>query len=596
MNEAALAAQAVSPWLQQAERLDEWLRSGLPPEAQANGSHPAWRAAKLARDVLASIARQEEAIKAETPGVPPSSAQRARRRKAGPAAVDAINQLWQGQQGQQGQQGRDSRPTGINQVRQRRDAVLRLGVWAALGAMHEQATAAGRRSNAFVDLIAAISRYDGEVPPGLGPTLGYANNPVAVGFFNDHLRNALHKLSALYDAEGADFNALASSERFDPNGVAMQRWSWVWTLAVTAVYADWLRWRGEGDVEAARQGLWQTADKAASVRFKAPAGLAVLPTRERSIHIDLWTNLVLAQVLAHDPQRWQGPAVSGSWHRVKLAMHDLGERDFREGSDGTRTVFRGLGVEMIYQAVFIDHITARLNKPGGLEHTMARAESSEWQPTIEIALPPQCAGQQPNIRIVLVWQSETGDKAATSSSPRFAAAPHQLVLDAGQRQVMAAWAKRRVGGPEAPASQAQPSRLDHAQLGWRSATDADRFADESGQALAALGHLRLWGAIRPQLEWLDLVLIVQARGRWHRLAPHSVDALQDGESRTWLLLDADELDAADLDVRQLRLALCDPAAHLWVCRYAGLGAFVMLAVDLARLGLASKAETAIAHP
>ena len=227
---------------------------------------------------------------------------------------------------------------------------------------------------------------------------------------------------------------------------------------------------------------------------------------------------------------------------------------------------------------------------------MAKTESPALQPTIEIVLPAQSAGQQPNIRIVLAWQSEASNVVAPSSGPRFAAAPRALVLDAGQRQAMAAWAQSRASGPAVAAAQTQSGRLDHARFDWQSATAADRFVDESGHALPALGHLRLWGEIGLQLEWLDLVLIVQAQGHWRSLALHSVDARQDGECRTWLLLDADELDAADLDVRQLRLAIADPAAHLWVCRYAGLGAFVMLAVDLARLGLASMAETAIAHP
>ena len=227
---------------------------------------------------------------------------------------------------------------------------------------------------------------------------------------------------------------------------------------------------------------------------------------------------------------------------------------------------------------------------------MANTIPPDWQQTIDIAVPDYCAGQQPNIRIVIGWQSAPKDLAAGSSSRRFAAPQDDLVLDPGQRQVLAAWKQRRSASADAIKPEAQAWRMDRTLLDWRHAMPADRFADESGQALPALGHLRLWDAAGPQVEWLDLELVVQARGGWHRLALYCVDVAQGGESRTWLLLDPGELDASALDVRFLRSALCDPTASIWVCRYAGLGAFVMLAVDLARLSGESMAEAANACP
>lgn len=119
-----------------------------------------------------------------------------------------------------------------------------------------------------------------------------------------------------------------------------------------------------------------------------------------------------------------------------------------------------------------------------------------------------------------------------------------------------------------------------------------------GRLLLALGQGTPWQAAGPDVEWLELALVVQAQGQWHPLPLRWVDvpdanALQ-GPTRSGLLLDANALAAtglgrvqpgtAGLGIPPLPSACVNPLAHRWVCRRSGLGAVLLLAIDLAVRG------------
>jgi hypothetical protein len=284
----------------------------------------------------------------------------------------------------------------------------------------------------------------------------------------------------------------------------------------------------------------------------------VLPTRERSMHIDLWTGLVPAQTLEHRAARFERAAER--WHRVPVAMHDLGERD-RGGraSGGVRTIFRGLGVEMLYQTVFAGRARAALAAQGGADDVNA-PERPPPAAALVIDVPMPRPGQQANLELVLRWHEPRG-------GTRFETRPPPPRLDDRQRRVLEAWRHERCGG------EAVAERLDERQVDWCSAAADDRFVDDEGHALVALGHAALWRTAGEGADWIDVALVAHVAERWVEVPLVLLDEALDGEVRTWLLLAAD---TPAVDADRLRAALA--ASGCWVARRAGIGVFVMAGV------------------
>lgn len=517
MGRAQQIAASLRPW-------QDALASLSGSDAAAAGEH-----LPMLRDALAALARGLEAVPAELPA-------------AGPATpLD-------------GWLRHSARPSGFNDVRRRRDALLRLGVWRALAAL---GAASGDDAGALDALQVWMGHAAVGVPPGLGPALPYAGSASAERFFDRELRAALARLAERHDVRGTAFAALARAQPYEATAVGVHAWARAWSAAVAAVYLDWLRHAAQGSLARAQQGLWRED----GVRFRAPSGLVVLPTRERAMHLDLWTDLVGAQALEHRDQRFD--AAGQPWHRVRIAMHDLGERD-RGGpaSGGVRTLFRGLGVEMLYQSVFAGRALDALGVHAGGAAVSAGPRAGATPVVVDVPLPRP--GQQANLELVLRWH----DPDAADRGTRFAGAAQTLSLSAEQQRRLAAWQQQRSGA--APASALAPASID-----WRPATPQDRFADDDGRALAALGHGALWRAAGDDVDWLDFALVVRGPAGWTDLPVRLHDEAVDGAWRTWLLLAAD---MPAVDVAALRHALADPARGCWVARRAGVGVFLMAGV------------------
>ncbi len=513
-------AAAVAPWQATLARL-----SARPPKGAAEFPDTC----RALGDALAALAQGREAVPAELPA------------DDGPPALD-------------GWLRHAARPTGFNDVRRRREALLRLGVWQALESLRD--ALAGQAEDALGALQCWMGRPELDVPPGLGPALDYAGSPAALRFFDRELRAALERLAQRHDAEGTAFARLAQAVPYEPTAAAAHGWSRAWSAAVAAVYADWLRQGAQGSIERAMQGLWQDD----AVRFRAPSGLVVLPTRERSMHIDLWTDLVLAQALEHRSARFERAAER--WYRVAVAMHDLGERD--RGSrarGGVRTLYRGIGVEMLYQAVFAGRVAA------ALAQDPEPAPVSRRPAPVVVDLPLPKPGQRANLELVLRWHEGP-------EGTRFEGAAAAPPLDDLQRHLFEAWRRERSGGEDAAAA------LPAAQLDWRAAGPDDRFADEEGRALPALGHGALWRAAGSGCDWLDVALLVHDPAHGWRPQPVVLhEEAIGGELRTWLLLAPG---AGASDAGALRAALAVRAC--WAARRAGVGVFVMAGVALDAAG------------
>jgi hypothetical protein len=537
---------AMAPWLAALDELEGWCAS-LPPDAQ-QGWPPPDMDAKLQRlrRMLQALARGEAAVPAELPWV-----------ALNPGA--SLSGCW----------GNEGRITS-EELRQRRSDLLRLALWRLLRALQAATVGTSKLSG----LQVWLGQLDVGVPPGLGPTLDYARSNEATTFFNQQLRDALRQLADKYDREGTSFGVLANTTAYEHSGVAVHAWSQAWSAAVSGVFLNWLQQRSDDSIEAAQQLAWCYGISQRG--WRAPSGLAVLPTRETDMHIDLWVDVVLAQALEHRAERWDAHAAGQRWHRVRVNMHDRGERERGSKSQGeTQFIDRGLEIDMLYQAVFISRATAAL----AMQPTETQPPAAQ---RLRVDVPGPGGGQRGNFEIVVRWvewrddaDSQPGrrDTRLAQTLPEQEQAPVPgPALKSTQQAAFDNWHRRRAGSAA--------RRIDTAALHWHAGQDDQAFVRSDNSLLLPLGRAALWPALGTDVHWFDLALRVRLHGRWHDLPLLLSDAACDGQPCTWLLVGAwpDDLPASVLPA--LRRAMASRDGVCWAVQPAGIGAFVMAGVDL----------------
>lgn len=572
-NAITRAALAVREWRDRLDRAETELESGASMPRDGVAARRMRHAIERARSVLAGLARGEEVIRAELSGTrvdgtgqalerwahgeSPGTARRGRPRRA---------------------EWRDVAPTqALIDARLARDAVLRLGVWSVLG----DALAAARLKGRTVQVTGLIDSHSGNaeaVPPGIAPTLAYAGSSDAQGFFNTHLRGVLDRIALRRGPDGVAAPRLPAMDR---TAALAQRWSQAWSNAACVVYADWLQRRGDGTLEGARLSLWQFNDRETPVRFRPADGLTVIPTKGFRLHVDLWLQPVLAQVLAFDAARWDSEPVDGRWHPVRLAIHDLAARDVGDSAEGSRTLFRGLSVEMLYQAVFIDRVASLLGQETAASERPATTPLPESAPLPEAvpaastapptAHPAMRAGQQPTREAV--QRRFDGEAESDSRLRQRDAGPPSIDFTPEQRRAFEGWQDHAVqDGAVVPLA---PSRLD-----WHAATAAD--AAGADPTLLPVGSVELWQVLGEAAGWIDFAAIGRTAEGWVDLPIELVDAPA-AHPRTWLALGGAARHGTvvpGVDLALLRRRLGEARHCCWMCRRDGLGAFVTLGVDL----------------
>ena len=568
--------QALDEWRLLVDRGETELRDGSLGSADDPQVRRAGEAVALVREVLQKLARDAEghdrdAASAEPRHSPPR-APAARRGKS-----HALDMTVRSLAGTRAQRADARQPTSSARSSKReRDAVLRLGVWVTLGLWSAAGAGKPGAPRQLHDLCAALSCNDLPVPPGIAPAPGFADTPAAAAFFNDYLRDAIGRLARLYDGAGARFGRELEQPPMNGTIAMAQGWSRTWSKVATAVFIDWLDSRGDGAIDAARRSLWQYSKKGLPVQFRSPRGLAVLPTENRLIHVDLWTHLVLAQVLQLDAARWHAGAVDGRWHPVRVAMHDLHGRS-AETPDGTRSVPSGLAVGMLFQALFIDRAAALAAGATFEEAAMLPSTTPSSSPPIDVPLPGCCPGQQLTMRVIWEWrQGRAGEGAAV----RYTGAAPQQPMKPEQQRVYLAWqAERRARRGGASVDQLAVEDLD-----WRAAAlPVDDAEAAGGESPVRLGHVDLWGALADAGLWLDVAAVVYSSGRWFELPLDFSDQIVGGSLRTWITLDRDELRglaASGIDPHALQRQLVQRETSLWVHRRSGAGSFLSIGVDL----------------
>ena len=339
---------------------------------------------------------------------------------------------------------------------------------------------------------------------------------------------------------------------------------------MAGVYLDLLQRHAEGDMAQALLGLW--SGRLGAVRFRAGAGLTALPTRAGALHLDLWTCVVKAQALAFDAARWPAYAAGTRQHGVRIDMHELSGSG-RDGpkASASRRVPSGVSVESLYRAVFIDRLQAVLSRTAEQHRTGADTHAAEHAIAIDMDRPHN--GHLPNLRLLLRWRDPT------ATPMRFVAAETDAELEAGSsaasQDALRRWLARQ--GDERVASELQRERLD-----WSADSAEQRFTDDNANALIALGHGALWRAVHPTVQWIDPAVAVCFQGGWYELPVllHDLPGDDAAVERTWWLLRENEPLPTGLDAVSLRQAARCPQAVQCVAHQAGLGAFVMLAIDV----------------
>lgn len=408
------------------------------------------------------------------------------------------------------------------QVEQRRRAVLDLALWQALQDL---------RADDVGLLHAALARA---APPALGvsPAPTYAGSAAAREFFAGPVRRVLDALARRVDAAYAQAIPV---EPFDGHLPTLVAWSHAWSVAVAGVFLDHLHRHAGPSLAQARCELW--SGRLGAVRFRTGYGLTALPSRAGDLHLDLWTCAVKAQALAFDAARWPAHAAGTRRHGVRIAMHEMS----------------GLGVESLYRTVFIDRLRAVTDAAG-------EPPSQDDVHSVAVEVDKPRNGQMPNLRLLLRWR----DPAAPL---RFAAGG-----DESHDELLQHWLASH-------GQQAVALALPRERFRWQAAGPSPRFADDSGEALIALGHGALWPALDPSVQWAEPALVICIDDAWYELAVALHDEPGD-EARTWWLVREREPLPPGLDASGLRQAAqCDAALHV-VAHQVGLGAFVMVAIDV----------------
>lgn len=537
----AASRAAVAPWLATLPDLQEWLGLHAASIWPVDGQ-------RRSRDLLSLLQSTLDALALGSEAIPPSS-------RISKATGDAhrIDTLLA---------GRHLARLAFAEAAARRKAVMSLALWNALRAAGRAALERG--DAAPMSQLHRLLASSALPAFGVTPALSYALSDGAGRFFEGPVRAVLQALARKCDGDGADYAAAIPAEPYDGGLPSLAAWSHAWSVAVAGVYLDNLCRHARDDLQRAQQEVW--SGRLDGVRFRAGAGLTALPAREGSLHLDLWTCAVKAQAFSFDTARWPAYAAGTRRHGVRIDMHDYagGSRDEFD-ADASQRMSDGLGIEALYRIVFVDRLHAVLHGvSSSAQPSNIAAHAAESTIAIEMDRPRD--GHLPNLRLLLRWRDAPGEPmrlAGDGEEP-----------DAPRRAALRRWLASE--GGEEPAHALDANRLD-----WRAADTTDARTDDSRE-FVTLGHCMPWRAVEPGTQWIDAALVAHVGGAWYELP---IELRDDGppegtDSRTGWLLRVDAPLPPGLDMTTLQRALQSPAALQWVAHHAGLGAFVMAAVDV----------------
>ncbi len=412
---------------------------------------------------------------------------------------------------------------------ERRRSLLDLALWQALAHLR-----AGSHAPSLARLHAWLAQA---APPciGVSPSTKFAASGAARGFFDESARGVLEMLARRVDAAYA---VAIPARPFDGSLPSMVAWTHAWSVAVAGAFLEYMVTHVGDDVAKAQRELW--AGRLDAVRFRLGAGMTAMPAHA-SVQFDLWTCAVKAQAITFDAVRWRAHAAGRQRHGVAIDMHDY-------------TAQRGNSVAPLYRCVLVDRIFDVLGRG---EADGVAAAMPEQTIAIDVDRPQE--GHAQNLRLLLRWRDPLGPKMRRTSDR------NEGDLDT---RAIDRWLARQEESPLAHA-------LDAVRLKWRAASP-DASADPDG--LVSIGNGAFWTAVHADVLWIDPALALHFGGTWHKLP--AVELVEHADGRTEWLVREDVTLPAGVDLPTLRHAAVSRDAVHWVATEAGLGAFVMVGIDV----------------
>jgi hypothetical protein len=523
----AAARRTLVPWSAALADLQRWFdvhaASIWPTDAQGQ----ARARVDLLQQTIDALARGEPVLAARGAALPPAATD--------PRSIDALLAARRAPR----HQDADRR------VDERRRALLNLALWQALHALQQH-------DRPLTALHAPLA-VPAAPAPGLSPSLDFARSEGAAAFFERSVRAVLEVLAGRLGAAGRAYAEVAPKQPFAAGLPSLLAWSQAWSVAVAGVHLDHLQRHCDDDPLQAMRELW--SGRLDAVRFRTGSGLTALPTHAGALHLDLWTCVLKAQALAFDTARWSADAQGNRWHGVRIDMHEW-------SGNGNAANAHGLGIEPLYRVVFVDRLQALLAAPVPLDTTTAEHAASASEHTIAIDMDRPRPGHLPNLRLLLRWREPpTGPLRFAPAGPDTGRVP----ADALQHWL--------AGQGQAPVAHA----LAPEQIDWHAASPGRDAGGADGDTWL-LGHARLWPMFDAGVQWIDPALVIHIGGAWYEL-PVDLQDEPAGDRTAWALSVRQALPAG-LDPVRLVQAAASPIAMRWVAHEAGLGAFVMAAIDV----------------
>lgn len=437
------------------------------------------------------------------------------------------------------------------EAERRRDAVLQLAF------VHELALWRAHQRDAISDAITALTKAVGETagtaPIGLRPRKDFAGGDRATQFFGGTL---LPRIREVDKKLGTAMATRLEQLPYDPgNEQVIGAWARAWTAAAALIPLEWARQRNLRTARDVALATWLEVDSSGQPLPQFHPRAAIIPTASklaRAVYLDLVTRPAVALALGRsheirvlDEGRLCGLSIS------------LSELDYESNFGHAR--YRGRNVLQLYLAVLAECLH-EANKDGSMgEHDPSSADPG--------------AG-------------DTGDGTALPDEHRRALAHMQAARQSLQAIKQAATGRHRfMPGHEVPAAGGSASRaLVEQVIEWEllvlNRRDFIVAEEEPAARWQPIGSVRLWRELGPDLDWIDILFAARIGDQQLRLpiTMEDKDSGDDDAERSLLVLDTAA--NAPVNAAELRAAFGRPDAVVGVVIRKGLGAFVVVEVDM----------------
>lgn len=457
----------------------------------------------------------------------------------------------------------------------KRDAILQLAVvhellrWGVRQRTDEPDVAA-ELAPALVDaamrapLGLRAKSVSGQPQSGARQEVDFAHSHEAKVFFETTVRERLERV----DKEMKTRLAEIAGERYEPSDEAsIERWGRAWSAGASVVCLDWARRKRCHTAGDLARALWsQTDPEGRPLPHFYPRG-AVIPTSTalaRTAHAELHTRAAIAFALAGNEAI--RALDDGALCTMTFALKAI---DYVAAHSGVR--YNGYNGSHMYLAVWSDLLCAANG-----EFAMSGRGESESVP------------QQGDARSIDGLSPEHLTALANTTAARETVRVTKKALDG----------RRFSTGQTNPASRpgSDGTRPIETPIEWEPLSQrAMRLLPESDVAGARwqpLASLELWRALGPDRDWIDLLVVARIGDRQIALPVTLHEAATDTQQSERGLLVLDEGARPAVSTETLRNALAKGDAAIGVAVRKGLGAFVVLEIEVSAAGIAARGSGA----